>query len=156
MARFGEHDTSQNFETNTIDIPIIRYETHPNYDKRDGHSDLAILQLQNDVQFTERIRPICIATQGPLLNKQYIGYNPFVAGWGVTEEKGNPSKILQEVQLPVLENNVCKGKYQQVQRLLSEKQFNDGVLCVGVLSGGRDSCQGDSGGPLMAPDVSYL
>lgn len=139
VARLGEHDLSTDSETNHIDIPIQKYITHPNYDKRDGHSDISILLLESEVGFTKRILPICIATTEPLLSKNYVDYSPFVAGWGRTAEGGSSSNILQEVQLPVLENNVCKEKYTQIRRYLSEKQFNDAVLCVGALAGGKDS-----------------
>lgn len=61
--------------------------------------------------------------------------------------------MLQELQIPVLDNDVCKERYKKQKRLLSEKQFNDAILCAGVLTGGQDSCQGDSGGPLMAPQI---
>lgn len=83
--------------------------------------------------------------------KNFVGYQPFVAGWGRTAEGGTAAKILQELQLPVLDNEVCKNRYKKIGKLISEKQFNEAVLCAGVLTGGKDSCQGDSGGPLMAP-----
>lgn len=139
IARFGEHDLSINTESRTIDVPIVRMQTHPQYDKKDGHSDIAILQLKDDVLFSKTIHPICIATQGPLLRKSYVDYTPFVAGWGRTEEGGQPSNILQEVQLPVLGNDVCVDKYRDARRLISDKQFDDAVVCVGVLAGGKDS-----------------
>uniref|UniRef100_A0A336KGF2 CSON007431 protein n=1 Tax=Culicoides sonorensis TaxID=179676 RepID=A0A336KGF2_CULSO len=97
-------------QSRTVDVPVARMQAHPEYDKKDGHSDIAILLLKNDVQFTNTIYPICIATQGPLLTKNYVDYTPFVAGWGRTEEGGNPSNVLQEVQLPVLENDNIDGE----------------------------------------------
>lgn len=156
IARFGEHDLSDETESRILDVSIDRMQAHPEYDKKDGHSDIAILKLKNDVPFSLTIHPICIATQGALLRKSYVDYTPFVAGWGRTEEGGQPSNVLQEVQLPVLGNDICVDKYRDARRLLSEKQFDDGVICVGVLAGGKDSCQGDSGGPLMAPNVGFV
>lgn len=99
------------------------------------------------------VRPICIPIDEPLRSKSFVGYMPFVAGWGKTQEGGRTANVLQELQLPVHDNNVCKERYQKQRRLLSEKQFNDAVVCAGVLVGGQDSCQGDSGGPLMAPSI---
>lgn len=102
---------------------------------------------------TVRIRPICLPINDPLRTKDFIGVSPFIAGWGKTTEGGESATILQEIQVPVLENSVCKNRYETLGKLLSDRQFNDAVLCAGVLKGGQDSCQGDSGGPLMNPEI---
>jgi secreted trypsin-like serine protease len=64
--------------------------------------------------------------------------------------------VLQELQIEVFPNSECITRYKAVNKLISDKQFNNAVLCAGVLAGGKDSCQGDSGGPLMAPSVSFI
>lgn len=86
-------------------------------------------------------------------NKDFLGYQPFVAGWGKTQEAGKSASILQEVQIPVLTNEICRDRYKKIGKLVSQKQFDNAVLCAGVLAGGKDSCQGDSGGPLMVPSI---
>lgn len=48
-----------------------------------------------------------------------------------------------EVELPALDLSVCKESYKNQSRLVSETQFNDGVLCAGDLSGEKDTCQGN-------------
>lgn len=58
---------------------------------------------------------------------------------------------MQELQLPVLSNQQCAADYAKINKLASDKQFDDAVLCAGFKEGGKDSCQGDSGGPLMFP-----
>lgn len=83
-------------------------------------------------------------------------YTPFVAGWGKTMEGGQSANVLQELQIPVFENEVCRIRYQQQKRLFTENQFDEAVICAGELSGGKDTCQGDSGGPLMMPEVSAI
>lgn len=85
--------------------------------------------------------------------KDFLGYQPFVAGWGKTQEAGKSASVLQEVQIPVLTNEICQDRYKKIGKLVSEKQFDNAVLCAGVLAGGKDSCQGDSGGPLMVPSI---
>jgi len=88
-------------ETQHIDVPIVKVEMYPEYDKKDGHGDLAILYLGNDVQFTAKIRPVCLPVANPLRSKNFVGYTPFVAGWGRTQEGGTAASILQELQVPV-------------------------------------------------------
>lgn len=99
----------------------------------------------------ELIRPICLPIVEPQRSSNLVSLTPFIAGWGKTTESGKSADVLQQVQLPVLKNSVCKNRYDKVGKLLSERQFDDYVLCAGVLKGGMDSCQGDSGGPLMIP-----
>ncbi|XP_055614052.1 venom protease-like, partial [Uranotaenia lowii] len=150
-VRLGEHDTSTDTETNHIDIPVVKMETYPQYDKKDGHSDLALLYLESSVPFSDAVRPICLPTGEPVRSKNFEGFTPFVAGWGRTQEGGKAATVLQELQIPIISNTECRGLYSKIGKSFSEKQFDDAVLCAGVLEGGKDSCQGDSGGPLMLP-----
>lgn len=101
----------------------------------------------------DRVRPICLPIDEPVRSRNFVGFQPLVAGWGRTQEGGSASNVLQELQLPVLDNAVCKDRYRKQGKLISEKQFNEAILCAGVLTGGQDSCQGDSGGPLMSPSI---
>lgn len=87
----------------------------------------------------------------PIRSRSFVDYQPFVAGWGRLQEGGKSSNVLQQLQLPVLDNADCKEQYQKQGKLFSENQFGDAVICAGSLHGGKDSCQGDSGGPLMQP-----
>lgn len=96
--------------------------------------------------FSERVVPICLPLSPERRGANLENTSLFVAGWGRTTEGGKPSDVLQQVQLPVLNNNICKDRYRKQGKLIDEvNQFNDGVLCVGYLEGGKDSCQGDSG-----------
>ena len=88
-----------------------------------------------------------------LRKQSFVGYTPFVVGWGKTMEGGNSANVLQELQIPVYANDLCRDRYKQQNRLFTENQFDSAVVCAGVLSGGKDTCQGDSGGPLMVPEV---
>lgn len=51
-VRLGEHDLSITSETPTLDVLVAKIIQHPNYDKKDGHSDMAILVLEETVAFT--------------------------------------------------------------------------------------------------------
>lgn len=150
-VRLGEHDLGSDTEAPLQQINVVKVAKYPSYDPKDGHNDLAILYLETEAHFTANVRPVCLPLEDPLRTKNFVGYTPFVAGWGRTSEGGQSSPVLQELQIPVLSNDVCKDRYKKVGKLISEKQFDNAVLCAGVLTGGKDSCQGDSGGPLMAP-----
>jgi hypothetical protein len=57
-------------------------------------------------------------------------------------QSGPGSDILLQVDLPVVETDRCRARY-------NAQAINDGTVCAGYEDGGRDSCQGDSGGPLF-------
>lgn len=139
MVRLGEHDLSTPDETNFIEIDAAKVIAHPNYDKKDGHSDIAIVVLVSPVnEFSYTIRPICIPLFEPERSLDLVGRNPFVAGWGKTTEGGKSANVLQEVQFPILKNEDCKVRYQNLGKLHSDKQFDEATLCAGVLTGGKD------------------
>lgn len=52
LARLGEHDISSSTETEVQDIKIIRSVKHPEYDRRDGTGDIAVLYLEHDAQLS--------------------------------------------------------------------------------------------------------
>lgn len=100
----------------------------------------------------DRIRPICLPITEELINRRFVGSNPFLAGWGtVKAKKKEISPVLQEVQVPVITNEKCKKKYERFDGYEEDFQFDDHVICAGFDKGGKDSCQGDSGGPVMLP-----
>ncbi|KAG4065841.1 hypothetical protein HA402_012519 [Bradysia odoriphaga] len=152
-VRLGEHDLGSETETETVEIPVVKVARYPQYTSKDGHNDLAVLYLERDVDFSDTIRPICVPTTDPVRSKDFLGYQPFVAGWGRTQEGGDSANVLQELQITVLSNQDCKEKYKLIGKFVSEQQFDSAVMCAGELIGGKDSCQGDSGGPLMQPQT---
>lgn len=75
-------------------------------------------------------------------------------GWGHTQQDGEMSNILQQVQLPVISNSLCKEKFHNIfrsQPIPDIRLDESSVICAGFDIGGKDACQGDSGGPLMLP-----
>ncbi|XP_030560691.1 venom serine protease Bi-VSP [Drosophila novamexicana] len=154
FVRLGEHDLTTDTEARHVDVPIAKYVSNPQYNSRIGRGDMAILYLERNVEFTDTIIPICMPSSPSLRAKSYVSSNPFVVGWGKTQEGGESSNILMQLMIPVLDNQVCRTSYAKVNRFFTEEQFDKAVLCAGVLTGGKDTCQGDSGGPLMTSEVS--
>lgn len=87
----------------------------------------------------------------PVRSRSFVDYFPFLAGWDLLKKGERSSNFPYEQQLSVLENEVCKEKFREQGKLVSEKQFNKNVLCVGNLRGSLGDCQADYGGALMQP-----
>lgn len=151
VVRLGEHDLSTLSDGPHQDVPICYIDEHEKYIDHLSVNDIAMVTLAEDVEFNDRIRPICLPFNRALRTRSFSGTNPFLAGWGRMEEAGKRSDVLMQVQVPVIENQVCKECYRRIGLLYLNRQFDDRIMCAGHMDGGKDSCQGDSGGPLMLP-----
>lgn len=70
----GEYDTSTTDDGQTVDIDVIRMETHERFNTSWVTNDIAMLYLKHDVEFTATIRPVCLLMDPPLSERNLIGY----------------------------------------------------------------------------------
>ncbi|WP_233051367.1 trypsin-like serine protease [Motilimonas cestriensis] len=112
---------------------------HPQYNSATLANDIAILKLDRQLPSAQTVQ----IAQGTL--SQYVREGDLltVAGLGRTQEGGLSPSVLQEVDVPLVSDAVCRqagGSYQNVGSV---------AFCAGYSQGGKDSCQGDSGGPIV-------
>ncbi|XP_023173479.2 trypsin [Drosophila hydei] len=135
-VRLLEHDRKMS-HLQKIDRKVSEVITHPKYNARNYDNDIAIIKLDEPVEFNEVLHPVCMPTPG----RSFKGETGVVTGWGAIKVGGPTSDTLQEVQVPILSQDDCrKSRYGN--------KITDNMLCGGYDEGGKDSCQGDSGGPL--------
>nr|XP_055037240.1 transmembrane protease serine 9-like [Misgurnus anguillicaudatus] len=118
---------------------------HPNYNSKTNDNDITLLHLSSPVNFTDYIKPVCLAAEGSTF---YSGTSSWVTGWGniaVDVPLGSP-QTLQEVNVPVIGNRKCNCAYNN--------DITNNMICAGLIQGGKDSCQGDSGGPMVSKQNS--
>jgi len=120
---------------------------HPGYNKELGN-DVAIIKVTTDIQFSDKVRPVCLDTDK---KKDYTGQMATVTGWGGT--KGyNPGQkspeqpeqyIMKETKVKVLKDSepMCE---------VATGGDKSARFCAWAKNTG--SCQGDSGGPLTVVD----
>ncbi|XP_048836939.1 ST14 transmembrane serine protease matriptase a [Brienomyrus brachyistius] len=115
---------------------------HPNYNPYTYDFDIALMQLDSPVTFSQYIMPVCLPNPA---HDFPVGKSVWVTGWGTTQEAGRLAQVLQKAEVRIINSTVCNQ--------LMANQITSRMLCAGVLSGGVDACQGDSGGPLTSLDI---
>ncbi|KAJ8670479.1 hypothetical protein QAD02_001738 [Eretmocerus hayati] len=141
-VRLGDHDIRTPLETKHIERRVLRVVRHRGFDIRTLYNDVAILTLNEPVEFSEYIRPVCLPSGSSL----YSGKTATVIGWGSLRENGPAPAQLQEVSIPIWSNAGCKQRYGSA----APGGIVESFLCAG--EDNKDSCSGDSGGPLMVND----
>ncbi|XP_069801753.1 enteropeptidase isoform X2 [Dendropsophus ebraccatus] len=138
-AVLGMHDSTNLTyplaESRLIDQIVI----NPHYNRRTKDSDIVMMHLELQVNYTDYIQPICLPESQDVFSP---GLYCSIAGWGRTESQGPVPNILQEAKVPLISNEKC-------QQRMSEYNISNTMICAGYDEGGIDTCQGDSGGPLM-------
>jgi len=132
----GQHDSSSNAKGEKVEKVIV----HENYIRKNLQNDIALLKLQQPVDFNKysHIRPICLPSNS---SEKYWGSRAIVAGWGKTGENEGPSNVLLEANVTVLSNIECT-KFHRHDSVICAKTTGEGNTVQG-------HCSGDSGGPLI-------
>ncbi|XP_055299886.1 serine protease filzig-like isoform X2 [Sitodiplosis mosellana] len=151
VAVFGEYDLSKDLEPKksvTIKVKEIIY--HPEFNNRTFDNDLALLKLERPIQYDTHIVPICLPVHGA----DFTDRIATVSGWGRLRYGGRFPTVLQEVDVPIIENSKCQ---EMIHKLGYTKMILPSTLCAGYDEGEKDSCEGDSGGPLVVqrPDKRW-
>ncbi|CAL8106978.1 unnamed protein product [Orchesella dallaii] len=142
---FGEHDRNFTEESDTEYRKIGTIIRHVGFNRANFHNDIALLRLERPMKFRRSIAPACLPID---LDEDFADEQGLVAGWGRTQEKGRPSHILREVEVPIMSNEECK-----TQTRYTPREITDTMMCAGHPEGKQDACQGDSGGPLNWEDL---
>lgn len=139
MGRLNQVGPNVNEVSRTLSQDVI---VHPDYNATAITNDIALMKLSSPVNFTDFIRPICLAGNGSEFTNSISCWS---TGWG--RIRANVSltglQTLQEVEIPVVENDRCSRDYAGIRNI----NIIASMVCAGVE--GKGACQGDSGGPLQ-------
>ncbi|XP_059047720.1 trypsin CFT-1-like [Achroia grisella] len=143
--------TNLNSGGRTVSVSMII--VHERYNPTIHDCDIAVLVLGSTLKSGNQIRAIAIPAQGyQLPNTAMVTY----AGWGKTSiTSEQPSRILQEVTVPIVNLTICAERYAELQISTGQPMLiTNNMFCAGLLDvGGKDACQGDSGGPIVYNSV---
>lgn len=147
IVRLGDQnlDPTVRDGASPVEIPIKTVHKHPLYKSPGKYNDIALFELNVDVDFETDIRPACLWTK-----PDFGGHTKVVAtGWGVNDTVTKQvSNELQKVSLSLLSNDYCDPLLLDAHGR-HWKGFIESQMCAGELRGGKDTCQGDSGSPLQ-------
>ncbi|XP_040274841.1 atrial natriuretic peptide-converting enzyme [Bufo bufo] len=131
------------FGINNLDHPSDFMQTrlvktiilHPRYNRAVVDYDISIVELNENIEETSYVRPVCLPSKGQLVEPDTYCY---ITGWGHMGNK-MPFK-LQEGEVRIISLEHCRTYFDTI---------TSRMLCAGYESGTVDSCMGDSGGPLV-------
>lgn len=147
-VKVGAHDVT---DSTSRRIPVSAVIAHENYKQWKVYNDIALLRLDEDLDFTDpAIRPVCVQTQD-MAARDYANENSTIIGWGTTKYLGDLAKNLQEAEIPIVSNEECNANYSTIEGAAQEfpNGIDQSMICAGVAEGGKGNCHGDSGGPLL-------
>ncbi|XP_049299583.1 chymotrypsin-2-like [Anopheles funestus] len=108
-----------------------------NYASPEFINDIALIRLEEPVQFTELIQSIEYSEKALPANVTVL-----LTGWGHTAVNGPVPTMLQSLNVVTLSNEDCKAKS------LFPEHLDIGHVCT-LTKAGEGACNGDSGGPLV-------
>lgn len=97
-------------------------------------NDLALLKINEDIEFTENVQPIELETKEIPIESKVI-----ISGWGHLETKGKCPLILKWNTLETISQQSCAKKIFR---------NSPALLCLAHTKG-NGACNGDSGGPAV-------
>ena len=142
-VRVGEHNQDHTNEEYSHTDFTVTTKIHPRYDSSSYDYDVAVIKLDQPIDFQPHVVPICLAKK----DQDFTGQTATLSGWGHEVKYGNVQSVLKSVNVPILTNEECTRMFRANGH---HDNISDRMLCAGVTNGGRDSCQADSGGPLVA------
>ena len=121
-------------------IRVAELIVHEEFDPNTLDNDLALLRLESGSS-----QPLIeiIESEDPDGHTS-PGKEATVIGWGATSEGGPTSRVLMEVEVPIVSNDVANAAYNPHGSTVTEN-----MIAAGLPEGGKDTCQGDSGGPFL-------
>ncbi|XP_065334618.1 uncharacterized protein LOC135935916 [Cloeon dipterum] len=118
--------------------------THPKYDHKGTISDVGLMILNEKINITDHVRPICLWNEDSDSNLARVaGTEAMAVGFGLADNYTVPDK-LQEARLPIRDHKEC---YLSKRKFFEKYLVPGDNFCAGYMNG-TTTCNGDSGGSL--------
>ncbi|XP_031136279.1 complement factor D [Sander lucioperca] len=144
----GVHSLSATEETKQT-FDILELHNHPGFSAYNYDNDIALIKLDRPFNISEAVKAVEFLRTG--------GTNPDTdamvetAGWGSLDNLGSRPDKLREVDIKVVNSNLCKRSDY------FGRKFTNNMICAHKVCPDpcnqphkkEDTCDGDSGGPLL-------
>ncbi|CAH1401189.1 unnamed protein product [Nezara viridula] len=128
FAMFGTIQTYDILENHTVSI--MKVHIHPHYNAAENKHDIALFELEIPLNTSER--PICLDTGSSIYNDMIVT----ATGFGLNKDQ--EIKVLQKVDLNIVDESSCANKYKQSIKDI-EIPFPEHPLCA--YQEGKDTCK---------------
>lgn len=143
---FGAHNLTKpdSQETTRVRHRFNKFISHPQYNPRTLHNDIAVIELDEPVKFTDVIRPVSLPSYSDA-KVNLTGKPVTMIGWGrpsMSSRAGSP--VLRQATTPIISNYECRqihnGQGGRVPLI-------DSHICTSHHER-KAGCHGDSGSPV--------
>ncbi|XP_038076103.1 anionic trypsin-like [Patiria miniata] len=122
-------------------IKSKRVINHPDFDFFTNWNDIALIELPEEVELTDKIQTIPI-------NRYDVapGTKLMISGWGAISSNPEvyPYRMRQAI-VDAFDRETCKNIYLGIL-----KDITEDMICAQAEEGGKDKCLADSGGPIVS------
>lgn len=136
----GQHNLSEKSK-NSYEMNIKEITVHPEYKCTKPRNDIALLELNDPLEWSEFVSPVCLPIEfGKSGYQKFENVLATVAGWGWTSENsknGGRAKILQKANVSIIESEKCQEWYKSQGK---KTKIQNTQMCAGYEQGGIDSC----------------
>jgi secreted trypsin-like serine protease len=138
----GKHDLNDFNEDGAKNFSVREIVLHPEWQwdhkvNSSFHADIAIVVLEEIVQFTSNIKPVCLPQQS---SSETIGEGT-ISGWGQSNHFERHATTPKELKIPIVNALYCLVRFPNLVYIASTTSF-----CGGYEDQGKGACLGDSGG----------
>ncbi|XP_048484411.1 uncharacterized protein LOC119693151 isoform X2 [Plutella xylostella] len=147
IVRLGSQNIIDKNSDGKSDFKIMRTVVADDYQAPKKYNDVAIMELEQPVEFSMRIRPACLWTSS---ETNELPSNPkTVTGWGAVESaKKITTPKIEVSELDVIEVDDC-GELVKSSCTTDFCEIKGTQICGGNRTGGINTCPGDSGGAFQ-------
>ncbi|XP_029343690.1 venom protease isoform X2 [Acyrthosiphon pisum] len=152
----GLNYSSETDDARPTDYQIDQRIVHPDFRKPSLYNDIALFHLDQDVEFSSYVRPMCLNADP---NWQSSASQIVIStGWGPILDDKSMSLDLLKVSLDIISADLCKSNYYASiagRKQLMHGIVEDSMICAGDVSGEKDICGGIAGSSLQVVHANH-